>query len=104
MSDWYILNYLGEPVRVDMLTGAAWLENYDHRKVALDTLPSGHVVSTVFLCLDHSHCGGRPVLFETLVFPPPGSDDDRIERDGQRYYTKAEAIAGHADMVKKWTP
>ncbi len=46
-------------------------------------------VSTVFLGIDHSFTGGKPVLFETMIFGG--------EYDGEqwRYTTWDDAEAGH---------
>jgi hypothetical protein len=49
----------------------------------------------VFLGLDHSHGGGPPLLFETLVFGGPLADE------GDRYPTRAAALAGHDQMVAR---
>ena len=67
-------------------------------RVARDVLPNGKVVSTVFLCVDHSHDGGPPVLFETMVFP---SEEDFGDIDGDRYTDWDLAVAGHNLLVKK---
>jgi hypothetical protein len=64
------------------------------RKVAVNTISSGVRISTVFLGLDHSFGEGEPVLFETMTF---GLGDDDIQ---QRYTTREEAIAGHAQVVE----
>ena len=49
-------------------------------------------VSTVFLGLDHNHYGGRPILFESMVF---GGKHDLNQ---YRYHTIEEAIEGHEQM------
>lgn len=66
------------------------------RRVAFDKLPNGYDVSTVCLVIDHSFAfGGRPMIFETMVFGPDSEDMER-------YSTKAEALEGHQRMVEKW--
>lgn len=85
-------------------------------------------ISTVWLGLDHSFrrrldpTGEHepPVIFETMVFDqgPKGAEetyqglrkvmdgDDYSpwsELDAERYATEAEALAGHARMVEKWS-
>lgn len=50
-------------------------------------------VSTVFLGLNHSHGGGPPVLYETMIFG--GKHDERQ----YRYHTREEAATGHARVV-----
>lgn len=68
------------------------------RRVAIDALPLGVTVSTVFLGTDHGYGDEPPLLFETAVFGGPFSDHMR------RYSTWEEAEAGHAevcDMVRR---
>lgn len=55
-------------------------------------------VSTVWLGLDHNFAGGPPLIFESMVFHKWTRD----ELDCRRYSTKAEAFAGHADLVRHW--
>lgn len=55
----------------------------------------GQEVSTVFLGIDHSFSDtGPPVLFETMVFGVDGCGTDM-----RRYRTRAEAEAGHLEIV-----
>ncbi len=64
-------------------------------------------VSTVFLSLDHSFSGKKPVLFETLVFDEKNLAEvnghkfrrEADKYDGRRYCTIAEAEAGHEEIV-----
>ena len=81
----------------DVLEWAKWFEtNGEARRVARTELPGGlGFVSTVFLGLDHSFGGGRPVLFETMSFIGDASEDYFA-----RYHTWAEAEAGHAATVR----
>ena len=51
-------------------------------------------VSTVFLGLDHSWGGYRPLLFETMIFG--GEYDMYLER----YTTYSEAVDGHQRACK----
>lgn len=98
----YILDADGNPVpEPDLIKWAMWLNTAD-RHVALDELPDGHWVSTVFLGLDHNHArriglpgaDPRPWLYETMVFNDYGSLDMR--GNGERYATREEALEGHA--------
>lgn len=75
-----------------------WASNLEHedRNVAVTIYPAlngnGHVVSTVFLGLDHNFTGrGPPILFETMIFPL----DSRQESYCMRYVTWQEAEEGH---------
>lgn len=70
------------------------------KRVALDTLPGGIVVSTVWLGIDHNYFGGAPLIFETMVFPGAG---DFTDLDCDRYVNEKQAIEGHAAMVAKWS-
>lgn len=54
-------------------------------------------VSTVFLGLDHNHWGGKPILFETMVF---GGKYDDFQH---RYHTWDEAAKKHKEVVEMVT-
>ena len=69
-------------------------DHENHRRVGLDEV-HGTTISTVFLCLDHSH-GGTPLFFETMTFSKHASGKDQ-----RRYSTWDEAVAGHAQMVEE---
>lgn len=97
MSDKYIL--VGQtPVPCDdVLEWARWFETTD-RVVFQDEIGQ-HLVSTVFLGLDHNFMRritgvGEPLLFETMVFchhEPVCELDQRTDR----YSTWLEAETGH---------
>ena len=80
----------GKPVQVDILTGAAWLENDDNRHLAENFI--GDIrVSTVFLGIDHNYSRqGPPVLWETMAF----RSGEAIDRQ-DRYTSEEAAWAGH---------
>jgi hypothetical protein len=86
------------------LTWKEWAASFETRgqqkRVAETTLPNGRWVSTVWLGLDLSFGEGRPLIFETMVFP---SEHDMRDLDCDRYSTEAEAIAGHEAMCAKWS-
>jgi hypothetical protein len=65
----------------------------NRRRVALTVVAPGVSVSTVFLGLDHNFGGGRPLLFETMVF------DDYADGDAWRWSTWDEAAVGHEAAV-----
>ena len=104
MSDWYIVEPGGHVRKAaSLIEGAAWFEKAamtpfleGGKRVKYDVLPSGRVVSTVFLALDHRHGEGPPLLFETMVFP---SEGQWSELAADRYSTHEEALAGHARHV-----
>lgn len=103
MRGYYTLDEDGNPQKVeDSLEGfrfwVSWMEGYDIKE-AFDSIKSargGSDVSTVFLGMDHRYFGyGPPVLWETLVFG--GS----LAGEMERYTSRADAITGHAAMVKR---
>lgn len=57
---------------------------------------SGHLISTVWLGNNHAFYGGRPLLFETMVFKGDSSADEYC----RRYSTWDEAIDGHKKAVQ----
>jgi hypothetical protein len=88
----YILNEIGEPQEcTDILEWGMWMQG-PQRVVAKDEI-NGVRISTVFLGIDHRFGFGEPILFETMIF---GGAQDQYQ---ERYCTKAEAIAGHAQAV-----
>jgi len=92
--DKYTLDKNGNPViEEDLLTWGAWFKEAD-RHTALDKF-DGIKVSTVFLGLDHSFGGGRPVLWETMIF------GGKYDLDQERYTNEEDAIKGHKRMLKK---
>ena len=93
----YILDENGQPVREpNLLRWAEWFDNLRHQRVlAIDKLPNGVTVSTVFLSVNHRFTGhGPPVLWETMIF---GGDHDR---EMWRYDSREKARAGHAEAVR----
>lgn len=94
MSDFYDRN--GNPITMDEWV-ATW-KNTD-RRVALDKLPNGYTVSTVYLGLDHGWGEGDPLIFESMVFGPDSEGD---ECDMLRYATEEQARAGHKSLVLIW--
>jgi hypothetical protein len=76
------------------------MENPEYKIVKQDTLANGKFVSTVWLGLNHNFGRGKPLIFETMIFPHEG---EWHELDVQRYATETEAKEGHARMVRKWS-
>lgn len=52
-------------------------------------------VSTVWLGLNYNFCGGRPLIFETMIF---GGEHDLFR---WRYASKSQAEAGHNLIVAR---
>jgi hypothetical protein len=80
----------------DLMKWAQWFEEGD-RVVAKTKISSGEwEVSTVFLGLDHNFgSGGKPVLWETMVFGGP------MDEYQERYSSVTEARRGHNKVVEK---
>ena len=80
------------------------LQDPKYKIVKQETIPNGKWVSTVWLGLDQRLGfeveSDKPIIFETMVFPKKG---DFSDLDCERYSTEEEAIAGHKEMVKKWS-
>ena len=96
--NWY--NRDGEVI--DVLAANRLLGDPDYKRIGLTEITSAsddtvkHLVSTVWLGLDHSHTDGAPIIFESMVF-----DDGDTSREewARRYSTEAEALEGHAEVV-----
>lgn len=74
---------------VDLMTWAKWYEAAN-RTVAESNI-GDHLVSTVFLGMDHGFGDGPPLLFETMVFKGASNSDLWCERCS----TWEEAVAMH---------
>lgn len=87
----------GTPYK-DVIEWALDYEKDEMKHVDKTTLWWGGLVSTVWLGLNHNYYGGKPLIFETMVF----KRNSLNELDMERYSTEAEAKAGHARMVRRW--
>jgi hypothetical protein len=89
---WVLKNHV--PVKADLVTYTLFFRDDANRRVD-ETIGEGWRVSTVFLGLNHNFArGGRPLLFESMVF----DDFDNDERQ-ERYATWDEAVEGHRAIV-----
>lgn len=80
----------------DGLEWSRMFQNSD-RRVALDKLPNGIEVSTVFLGVNHAFDrSAPPLIFESIAFGP-----DRSDVGMERYTTEEQARCGHKKMVHK---
>lgn len=93
MSEKYILDGKKAIPCCGLLKWATWFEKAD--RVVSKTQVGDVEVSTVFIGLDHSFGGSKPLLFETMVF------GGKHDQDVQRYGTWEEAELGHNAMVVK---
>lgn len=98
---YYVLDETGAPLRLEgrgaVEMWGAWYATAD-RRLAVTTIPGPDApirISTVFLGLDHQFGDGPPVLWETMVFGGP------LDGNLERYSTRADALAGHADIVAR---
>lgn len=94
----------GSPL--ETLEWARKLENYEYKRVANEVVIGRYRVSTVWLGLEHGTDGkGRPLIFETMVFPctDAGAVTHYGDLDCVRTATEIEALRAHKRMVKKWS-
>lgn len=94
MSEYAILKD-GEVVECDLSVNRQWrYEHHDDRFIGRTT-EGESLVSTVFLCVNHSYGAGPDLWFETMVFGGP------LDQAMDRYTTLAEAKEGHEKMCER---
>lgn len=93
-----MMYYLNEDKTYRVATTIEWGMQFEKmdRHVG-DDIVNGCHVSTVWLGLDHNYFGGRPLVFETMVFDKEGGGRD-IYMD--RYTTWDEAVEGHKKAIE----
>jgi hypothetical protein len=96
--NWY--NRKGEVIK-DYKEIESLLGNFEY-KVVKQSKDDKHAVSTVWIGLDHNYFGGRPLIFETMVFAIKDGKWDMSDLDCERYSTEEEALKGHEAMCRKW--
>lgn len=109
MNGTYILDVEGNPQACDdVATWGYWMSQRSN-KIIQQTQVGEYFVSTVFLGLDYSF--GQlegPILFESMVFKSTpearvmADADAWTDIDSRRYATRAEALEGHAQLVRKY--
>lgn len=93
----------------DTLEWARWFEDAD-RNVMQTRLIDGSRISTVFLGLDHSFMGAKPMFFETALISGEEHFSEVLKRNVheievvQRYATWAEAEEGHMRWIETCVP
>lgn len=94
--------YILKGKKVVKATAQEWGKYFEkaNRIVGRTILENGLFVSTVFLGLDHNWMGGKPLIFETMVFP---TENNLLEISMKRYSTWKEAEKGHKEMVLKYS-
>lgn len=75
----------------NLLKWAEWFETAN-RRVAFTKVGRKNV-STVFLGIDHNFGKGKPILFETMIFPK--------SEETERYHTWDEAVKGHKKIIRR---
>jgi hypothetical protein len=110
MPKHYILKD-NQPVEVEnsvsgYIAWAIWMaEHTDERQLALDRLPDGTHISTVFLGVDLNYANSvnpgssPPILYETMVFMGENALCQCYHRSMTRYATRESAYAGHQFML-----
>jgi len=93
MDDKYI-EIDGKPIpENDLMKWGGWMQTAN-RTVAKTKIGKS-IISTVFLGLDHSFGGPRPLLYETMIFWGP------MDQEVDRYPTRECAEEGHLLMVRR---
>ena len=94
----YVLDDNGEPLLMeDLHVWARWTESHKPDTVVAQDMAANDdvvvLISTVFLGIDHNWGLGDPILWETMIFGGPHHGYS------ERYTSRDEAIAGHAEAV-----
>lgn len=99
----YVLDENGDPEHTeDTLRWGSFFED-DKNRILKQTHVGDYFVSTVFLGIDHAFMGGKPILWETMIFD---TTEDKMtwavgkEIYQKRYHTKAEALVGHNEALR----
>lgn len=94
--------YLLEDKTYRPATLMEWSEQFEEmsvnktKHVGNDIIGDYHI-STVWLGLDHNFLGGKPLVFETMVFEHPRDSCDIYM---ERYSTWDEAVEGHKTAIE----
>lgn len=91
-------NKQGEKITIE--EWCSLLKDRSYKIIKQEELDNGRFVSTVWLGFDYQlEEGGKPLIFETMVFP---SKEDWDGEYCERYSTLGEAIEGHERIVNKY--
>lgn len=107
LDRYYTLDDRGEPIKSNVEDFSDEPFKNPLREVGKDYIGKT-LVSTVFLVIDHSHNGGPPILWETMVF----NEDDETLDEHHEYQvrctgSRADALKMHHDtveMIRSATP
>jgi hypothetical protein len=82
----------GKPI--DYETWGRLFEDRDYQ-VLKQTQVGPHLVSTVWLGIDHSFGKGPPLIFETMIFGPSDQEEQ------WRFPSEAEALQHHDELCEQ---
>lgn len=105
MSDWYYLkNRKPVPYGCTVFDNSErffklMTNHFGNNKIRIKYLADCWV-STIFLGLDHSFTGGKPMLFETMIF----KKDSLVSMDCFRSSTHRQALKQHQAALKLVRP
>ena len=101
MKHWILVN--DKLKEVGLMTWMKWFQNGDSPgRITARTQVGKILISTVFLGIDHSFGGKKPVLWETMIF---GSKKKLLADYQARYSSLEDAKTGHkiaVQMVKRF--
>jgi hypothetical protein len=101
----YLMRENGEayPVSMEEFVASGAFESDDRviAKTVGDCVLGEILISTVFLGINHSFGGSKPVLWETMGFMPSHTGRDTIEDSEDRYTSLEEALAGHKRIARQ---
>ncbi len=97
------LHYDRQGKPMDLMTWAKLMEDREYKIVARHD-DERVMISTVWLGLDHNFGGGKPLIFETMVFVNSdalarGDIDPKYNQLCWRWHTEEEAKKGHEIIV-----
>lgn len=78
----------------DVVKFYEWFDDINNRFVRRQTVHK-HLISTIFIGIDHSFGRGDPELWETMVFPSNSVENVYCDR----YSSYKDAIIGHKKAV-----
>jgi hypothetical protein len=85
----------GHPITVGEWT--ALMGNREYCRIGYDKDADGNTISTVWLGLEHGRDKrGRPLIFETMVFPKDGGDEECY-----RFSRHVDAVLKHAVLKNR---
>jgi hypothetical protein len=84
----------------DLMDWAEWYAGADRTVAQTET--ELHLISTVFLAINHQFRLGRPpLLFETMVFAKDGNEAAAFDGECWRYSSWDDAEAGHKTVTRR---